>query len=795
MMKIARKSLKYAIIKRLIALFLLSLSVIGLTLFYVEKDLAKEKLLSDLNVIGEILANRTVAALIFNDVAAAQTNLSAAQFHQSIQHICLYNKEKEFFAQYIYDDRRYNCPPTLGVIDSYQQHFNENGLNIIKPVLDNQEIMGALMIQSDLKYVQSTQQHVLLVILIVISISLLAVYAIANQLLKRVLAPLQHLHSTAQHITKNVFADIRAYKSKEDEVGQLVDVFNNMLDSLADEHKLLQLSEQRLRSLSDQAPIGIFLRDEQDRYLYVNNSWQDMTGCKLPIDFIEYSQRIAYPDNLRVLEMFNESQLNKTTSSVEYRFTTPQGKRKNFLEKISPVTLNDGQLTGYIGSVLDITELKEARFELEKMAYQDPLTGLANRRFFNEHLKLEIANALKLKQQLAVLMVDLDNFKRVNDAKGHEFGDDLLVSVANKLKKALADDDLVSRMGGDEFMILIRDVATISSLDLVVKKLLSSVLTPLEHQALLDVTASIGVAVYPKDGVNGADLIRSADIALYKAKDFGRNQVVYFSDTLDKEIKAKVHLEHKLRQAISDEALTVYLQPQFDAQKNRFIWAEALVRWIDKDEGFIPPDKFIGVAEETGLIHDLGLLVLRQVCRYLQQHGKALRLVGIDGIAVNLSSRQLFAKNFYSSVMEMLASYAISPQQIEFEVTESLLMENTEQAIRLMQLFKDQGFRLAMDDFGTGYSSLAYLKQFPVDCVKIDRNFIKDIPQDEQDKEISSAIIAMAQKLGLDIVAEGVETIEQSEFLQAQGCRVMQGYYYAKPMPIEQTFNLTADFS
>ncbi|EWH09700.1 signal transduction protein, with PAS, HAMP, GGDEF and EAL domainsl [Catenovulum agarivorans DS-2] len=791
-MNLTKHSLKFSIISRLLILFVATLSIIGVTISIVERNLAQEKLTNDLNVIGEILSNRTIAALVFNDVSAAATNLSAAQFHESIEAICLYSQDKRFFASYYKQAEQIKCQNSIAALSEASTLYFDNSMEIVKPVVDGNEVMGALRIYSNLDYVENTQQHVILVIVSAILIAIFAVYIIANHLLKRVLAPLQHLHTTARHITQNVFSDIRAYKAKDDEVGQLVDVFNNMLDSLADEHNLLHLSEQRFRTLADQAPIGIFLRDENDKFLYVNNTWKEMTGCGLPINLDEYKHRISHSDKLRVIQVYDDARADNRSSSVEYRFATPQGTRKNFLEKMSPITLDDGRLSGYIGSVLDITELKDARHELERMAFQDPLTGLANRRFFNEHLKLEIANAQKLHQQLAVLMIDLDHFKRVNDTKGHEFGDDLLISVAEKLSSVVDDDDLVSRMGGDEFMVLIREVDSSAELDAVVKKLLNAVLMPLEHQSLLDVTTSIGVAVYPKDGENVGDLVRNADIALYKAKDFGRNQAVYFSQTLDTEIKNKVRLEHKLRNAIVNEELKVYLQPQYDATKQKFVWAEALVRWIDKDEGFIPPDKFIAVAEETGLIHELGFVVLRKVCWYMQTYQEQLSAIGIEGIAVNISARQLFAKNFFEQAMAIIGEYQIEPRQIEFEVTESLLMENAKQAVEVMGQFKRQGIKLAMDDFGTGYSSLAYLKHFPIDCVKIDRSFIKDIPEDKLDMELSSAIIAMALKLGLEIVAEGVETQEQSAFIHSQGCRLMQGYYFARPMPIEEVLLLAS---
>lgn len=785
-----KHSLKLSIIKRLAVVIVSCFIILGTVLSFVERDLVKEKLVTDINVIANILANRTSAALIFNDKPAASTNLKAAQYHQSIEQICLYNHTGQFFASYSPDGQTHQCKPSAKLIGMSGHEYTSEQLIVTMPVIEQGDVLGMLKIHSNLSYLQTTQANVLSILFVVLIVSLLTIYLLANHLLKRILSPLQHLHATALNITENVFSQIRATKVKDDEVGELVDVFNNMLDSLSDEHEQLQFSEQRFRALTENAPIGIFLRDQNDTYLFVNQRWQQMTECKLPLNNQDYCQQIEANDLERVVNTVDTAKKSKQPLVIEYQYCSSDGQVKTFLEQLAPIYIQEKQFAGYIGTLLDITELKQARADLEKLAFKDPLTGLANRRFFNDHLQLEIANAARLKQSMAVLMLDLDHFKRVNDSLGHESGDHLLQTVAAKLSELLSPDDLVSRMGGDEFMILIRDADAVSQLDKIVNELLAHVITPMEHHSLLDVTASIGVAVYPKDGQTGAELIRNSDIALYKAKDFGRNQAVYFSYTLDAEIKNKMRLEQKLRQALADNKLMVYLQPQYNLQHNRFYWAEALVRWIDEEDGFIPPDIFIGLAEESGLIHELGLVVLRQVCHYLVEHAVLLKSLGIEGISVNLSGNQFFAKSFMPQVRAVLNEYKVKPEQLEFELTESVLMDNTQQAIDVMQQLRELGCRLSVDDFGTGYSSLAYLKQFPIHCIKIDRTFIRDIPNDQQDIEIASAIIAMAQKLGLETIAEGVETKEQSDFLLAQGCYCIQGYYYAKPMPVSELKSL-----
>ncbi|KMT63932.1 EAL domain-containing protein [Catenovulum maritimum] len=787
----ARHSLKFSIIRWLSAVFVLAFVAIGTILFLVEKDLAKDKVVTDLNVIAEILGNRSIAALIFNDVSAANTNLSAAQYHQTIDQICLYDQNGDFFALYVSANNKRVCTPKQDIYQENHYEFSADNVNLFVSISDNSQVIGALVIDSNLDFIKTSQQQVVGILTIVLVVAIIAIYMLTNGLLTRMLSPLHHLHETAKSITTNVFSDIRAYKSKDDEVGQLVDVFNSMLDSLAKEHNLLQISEKRFRALADHAPIGIYLRDSDDRFVYVNQKWQDMTQCKLPLSFIDYRRQINAEDWVQVSDQLAQANLVSDSAMIEYGFTTAKGTSKAFLEQIAPVDVGDDSLSACIGSLLDVTELKQAQDDLERMAFNDPLTGLANRRFFNDHLKIEIVTAHKMNQSLAVLMLDLDHFKRVNDTQGHECGDELLTVVARKISQSVSTDDVVSRMGGDEFMILIRDIQSPAQLDRLVQNILASVVTPMGVDSLLDVTASIGVSVYPRDGETGAELIRNADIALYKAKDSGRNQAVYFSKVLDTEIKQKVRLEHKLKHALSENELSVYLQPQYNATAKKFFWAEALIRWIDKEDGFIPPDKFIGLAEETGLIHEIGLFVLREVCAFISKNEAYLTDLGIEGVAVNLSARQFFAKGFLDEIKQVLVEFSVRPEQLEFELTESMVMENTQHAIEIMHQLRDLGIRLSIDDFGTGYSSLAYLKRFPIHSVKIDRSFIRDIPDDQHDVEIASAIIAMAQKLGLEIIAEGVETQLQSDFLHEQGCSFMQGYFYAKPMPFQNVLELS----
>ncbi|WP_017446273.1 EAL domain-containing protein [Gayadomonas joobiniege] len=789
----SKQSLKSVIIRRLLAIFIFALLIVAVVLIHVERDLSRTKLKDDLTVVSAILANRSKAALVFNDVEAAATNLAVARYHQSILQICLFSGDEYFFAEYRAPNTRLNCPKKTPEINSLQA--NHSDLLVLKTPLNEDGLnVGSLVLYSNLDYVRNTQQHVLVILVFVVIICLFAVYLIAHHVIERILHPLAHLHAAAVKFTENVFSLDRAEKIKNDEVGELVDVFNNMLDNLADEHKLLHLSEQRFRTLSEQAPIGIFLKDEQGQYLYANKSWQQMTGMQLPINQVQLDQCIEP----LALESSTESVLLKGDSNGqqnvyfadEYEFKTPFGQRKCFLEKISPITISDGGLDGYIGTLLDVTELRQARLSLEHLAYSDPLTDLVNLRYFKEQLQKSIKQAERQSESLAVVIMDLDNFKRVNDTRGHEAGDELLGVIAKKLNKVTQNTDLVCRMGGDEFIFMLKDVADTQSMCWRIQAMTNALATSLKTLTLPEMTASLGVAVYPDNGTDVSELLRNADIAMYKAKEKGRNQTVYFSQEFDDQIRQKVRLEHKLRQAIANDKLQVYLQPQYSSITDGFSAAEALVRWFDDEDGFIPPDKFIGIAEESGLIDALGMAVLKGVANYWNEYEAQLQAIGIQRIAVNLSARQIYSGRLLDQVLSIIKHYGVSPERIEFEMTESVMMENTDQAIEILKTFKDAGFCLSLDDFGTGYSSLAYLKRFPIDCVKIDRSFIQDIPHDHQDMEISAAIIAMGQKLGLAVLAEGVENQAQKTFLEEQGCHLMQGYYFSRPLDIKSLLKL-----
>jgi diguanylate cyclase (GGDEF)-like protein len=431
--------------------------------------------------------------------------------------------------------------------------------------------------------------------------------------------------------------------------------------------------------------------------------------------------------------------------------------------------------------------------ELNQLARQDPLTQLPNRRLLLERLKHGIDMERRGGQQLALLMLDLDRFKAVNDSLGHAAGDELLQQVAARIQTRIRDIDTVVRLGGDEFIVLLEEIGHPEDAARVAEDIVADLGRPFQlsrseetdHESGREVQigASIGISLYPQHGDNPELLLEQADTAMYEAKQAGRGCFAYFSEELTIAVRKRIALENRLRRAIEQQELRVYYQPQIDMLNGRIVGAEALVRWQSPAEGLIPPIHFIPIAEETGLIIAIGEWVLRETCR----QGRQWLDAGLPPLtlAVNVSPHQFRRCDINKLVAEVLAETGFPAGQLELELTESGLMENQDKAVEVLNDLRAQGIRLAIDDFGTGYSSLAYLKRFPVDVLKIDKSFIDDIPHLQDDMEITATIIAMGHTLGFKVLAEGVEKQEQLDFLRKKGCDAYQGYFISKPVPAE----------
>lgn len=463
-------------------------------------------------------------------------------------------------------------------------------------------------------------------------------------------------------------------------------------------------------------------------------------------------------------------------------------KRKNgdlYPQWLAITAIRDEQqkISQFAAIFSDITTRKQQEQKIHQLAYIDELTGLANRRMFFDRLQLSLGNAHRHQHKLAVMFLDLDLFKRINDTLGHLAGDQALKEVARRICATVREGESVARLGGDEFTILLPELDDTSSLAQLAKRIISQIEQPVQLLGQeFFLTTSIGIAIYPQDGDCAEQLVKHADVAMYQAKSSGRNQFCFYQASAGQHNVNELKLEQALREALKSGQLQVHYQPKFELATKQLVGAEALVRWQHQELGQVSPALFIPLAEKLGLISMLGEQVLQQVCRQQQQW----RDVAIP-VSVNISALQLLDSNFVTRLQQIVQSAAIKPELIELELTESCLIpEQAEQTLQQLTELKTQGFNLSIDDFGTGYSSLSYLRRLPLDTLKIDQSFVRDLPDNTGACQIASAIIAMAKALGLNVIAEGIEHPAQLDFLLKAGCDKGQGYLVSAPLPAEK---------
>jgi len=548
----------------------------------------------------------------------------------------------------------------------------------------------------------------------------------------------------------------------------------------------LQQANHRLDQMLNASPVVLYrLRQEADKITaeWVSPNIRRLFGfsAKQALAPGWWERQLHPEDRDKALARFRHLTRSGTLIQ-EYRMLDARGQVRHIRDELRTADEIMGDAGQIVGTWSDLTESREQAAQVSFLTNHDPLTALPNRVLLREQLTRHIDQARRTGSQLAVLAIDLDRFKNVNDTLGHSTGDQLLQAAAGKLGDMIRPEDIIARVGGDDFVLVLDDDSSMHKAETVAQEILSVFANPLvvgSHQLI--VTASVGISLYPADGADTDTLLKHAELALYEAKDAGRNTWRFFASELSTGVLERLNMENSLRGAAARNELVLHYQPQIDLNTGKLIGVEALVRWNHPEIGMVPPARFIPLAEETGIIKDIGAWVLLEACRQTVawQHDGLV----VPRMAVNLSVQQIEGKVLSSQVAEVLRATGLEASRLELEITESTIMRNPDNAISALRALKDQGVMLAIDDFGTGHSSLAYLKRMPFDRLKIDQSFVHDIGQNADDESITRTIIGLARSLGLETVAEGVERGDQANFLRAEGCEFAQGYLFSRPVP------------
>jgi diguanylate cyclase (GGDEF)-like protein/PAS domain S-box-containing protein len=564
-------------------------------------------------------------------------------------------------------------------------------------------------------------------------------------------------------------------------IGTITDV-----SGLKEAEAALRKSEARFRNLTELSSDWYWEQDAEFRFTEISSNVRNiglgadenlgktrwgMKGVRMTEE-----ERQAHKDTLMARQPFENFVYQVADAGGTLHTASISGR---------PIFDEEGRFTGYRGTGTDITEEKKVEDQIRHMAHHDALTGLPNRVLLQDRIGQAIAQARRSRKVAALLFIDLDRFKNVNDSLGHQVGDSLLRAVAGRLVACVRGTDTVARMGGDEFVVVLTELKRAEDAGQMAQKILAVLPQPIDidgHE--LRVTPSVGICLYPHDGEDVETLMRNADAAMYHAKETGRNNFQFFTPQMNIAANQRLLLEKDLRLALERDEFTIYYQPQIDLKTGGIVGVEALLRWRHSQRGMVAPSDFIPVAEETGLITPIGEWVLRGAC----MQARKWQTLGYPQlqVSVNCSAQQFRQEGLLDVVARTLQQTGLPASSLELEITESVIVEHAEHVIARLKALDEIGLKLSIDDFGTGYSSLGYLKRFPIHELKIDQSFVRDIGTDPDDAAIVSAIIALARSLGLRVVAEGVETAEQLAFLKKLGCDWAQGYLFSRPLPAEE---------
>lgn len=777
---LSRLSLRYRIA---LIIFLLEAcmlaSVLGITLTQTRRT-ADEFTEASRKASFELLANLSVTALITGEYTDYQLYIDDVRKQPSIVRIILASPLGNVVASSKVTDVGQNL---VDVLDRGQLGWR------IEPIHTAAGDLGTLAVQFSDNELTAAQQRTLNIALAVAlgGMGVIALVGLATGFaLTRRLGRVAH---AASMFAKGHMEE-RCHIRGQDEVAGLADHFNRMADAVALQQQHLREQGEHIRLLLDSTEEGIYGVDLDGLCTFANRACIEMLGYTSEQDLLgrnlhelahhTYPDGHPYPkETCKIRLAMLRGETAHSTDEVHWRADGTSFPVEYWARTIR----KSGKTVGAVVTFVDITERKTSEERIEHLAFHDQLTGLPNRALFLDRLSQAMSVARRSNRYGAIIFIDLDQFKKINDVYGHGIGDAVLKQVANHLHQFVREGDTVARFGGDEFVILLPELSTDEGTSTgIALKIGEKLRTALEEPSQIGgqhypATASIGVSIFHSQTGTVDDLIREADIAMYRAKERGRNTLVFFEENMQASISERFALEQELREAVKKSQFELYLQSQVD-KSGKVTGAESLVRWRHPTRGLVSPASFIPLAEETGLIVQIGEWVLHESCcliAQLIQSGKSLRL------AVNVSPRQFHQADFVSKVKEILAKSGADPIYLTLEITENLLVERTAEVVSRMLELSAMGIRFSIDDFGTGYSSLSYLKRLPLNELKIDKNFVQDIPHDKNDVALVQTILSMAHYLGFEVVAEGVETGEQFEFLVAHQCEHFQGYHFHRP--------------